>query len=274
MRAFWTGTITYGIARVPVKMYPATHEHGPDLHQVHAHDGGRISYRRFCKDCGEEVEWADMGKGYEVGVSVEVVDGKKKKTPIMVTFTDAELAEVVTHRDREMEIVQFVDPGEIDPVWFGTSYYVAPPGPKKDRDSKRVTPADASGYVLLREALRHSGVVAIARVVLRSRESMVMLRVEDDMIVAQLLRWADEINAPVFDDLADGIPAVDVPNGHLDAAVSLISALTDKWDPTQFVDGYAAGVAALVEAKRQPEPEAVPDNVTSLLDRLNAAVGV
>ncbi|GAB3677773.1 non-homologous end joining protein Ku [Angustibacter aerolatus] len=222
MRAMWKGAVSFGLVNVPVKMYTATTSHDVAFHQVHKSDGGRIRYKRVCSVCGEEVDFADIGKGYES------MDGQ------LVILTDEDLAELPVSGSREIEVERFVPAEQVDPMLFEKSYYLEP-------DKTGVKP-----YALLREALREADRMALVHIAIRSRSTLAVLRVRDDVIVLQTMLWPDEIRAAEFDDLGD---TDDLRPQELQMAASLVESMTGDYDPGEFGDDYRDAVEALLEAK-------------------------
>ena len=159
MRSMWKGAIGFGLVSIPVKLYSATEEHGVSLHQVHAADGGRIRMRRSCEKCGKEVAYAEIAKGYDDGVGRTAV------------LTDADLAELPLPSKKLIDVLAFVDAREIDPLALSRAYYVG------------AEAAAAKPYVLLREALVKTGKAAVTKIALRTRESLALLRVHEDVLV-------------------------------------------------------------------------------------------
>src|SRR4028119_553569 len=174
MRSIWRGAVSFGLVSIGVKLYSATEDKDVRFHQVHAADGGRVKYKRVCSIDGEEIEYGDIAKGYELP------DGQ------LVILTDDDLAEMPLSTRREIEVLQFVDQAEIDPVHFEKTYYLEPDGPA------------TRPYVLLRDALGNTGRVAITKIALRQRESLAALRVKDGVMVLHTMRWPDEIRRPDF----------------------------------------------------------------------------
>jgi len=221
MRAMWKGSVSFGLVNVPVSMYTATKGHDVSFHQVHKADGGRIRYRRVCEVDEKQVEYADIAKGLEVGGQ-------------LVVLTDEDLEQLPLSSSKEIEIAEFVDTDEIDPLLLDKSYYLEP----ERRAIKQ--------YVLLREALARTDRVAIVKVALRQRESLALLRVRDNVIVLQTMLWPDEVRKADFDVLdAD----VNLRKQEMQMADSLVESLTATFEPSDYEDGYAAAVEALVESK-------------------------
>jgi DNA end-binding protein Ku len=256
MRAMWSGAVSFGLVSVPIKLYSATTNHDIRFHQVHAADGGRIKYKRTCSIDGEEVDYADIVKGYETE------DGE------LITLDDDDLESLPTVSSHEIEVVEFVPADQIDPLLFDKSYYLEP-------EKKAAKP-----YALLREALVQTDRMAVVRFALRQRESLALLRVRGKAIVLQTMLWPDEVREPEFDILdAD----VELRPQELTMAASLVESLGADFDPTDFHDEYRDAVVALIERKRSTgdtRPAAVPekpaddgaDSMTDLLTALQRSV--
>ena len=252
-RAIWKGAVSFGLVSVPVKLYAATESHDISFRQVHAKDGGRIRYQRVCSIDGEEVEYADIAKGYETE------DGE------MVVLTDEDFAELPASSSREISVEKFVPREQIDPMWFEKSYYLEP------------DPAAAKPYALLREALKEADRVAVVTVSLRSRMTTAVLRVRDDVIVMQTMMWPDEVRKPEF----SGLDAADiyVKPQEMQMARMLVETLAGDYDPDEFEDDYQEALEALVRAKleggevKRTEPkEAGGGEVVDLLAALQKSV--
>ena len=247
MRSMWKGAVSFGLVSIAVKLYSATEDHDIRFHQVHKTDGGRVKYKRVCSIDGEEVEYGDIAKGFELP------DGQ------LVVLTDDDLAEMPLSTRREIEVLQFVDQGEIDPVHFEKTYYLEPDGPA------------TRPYVLLRDALTNSGRVAITKIALRQRESLAALRVKDGVLVLHTMRWPDEIRRPDFGFLDED---VSVRPQELQMAKALIGSMTGEFDPGGFTDDYREAMTALLEAKQsggevQPVPETA-DPGAAVVDLMSA----
>ena len=223
MRAIWKGAVSFGLVSVPVKLYAATENHDISFRQVHAQDGGRIKYKRVCSIDGEEVEYADIAKGYETD------DGQ------MVILDDADLAELPSSSSREISVEKFVPSEQIDPMMLEKSYYLEP-----DK-------AAAKPYALLREAIKEADRMAVVTVSLRNRMSTAVLRVRDDVLVLQTMMWPDEIRKPDFSTL-DATEGQAKPQ-ELKMARMLVDTLAGDYDPSEYEDDYASAVEGLVKAK-------------------------
>jgi len=256
VRAIWKGAVSFGLVSVPVKLYAATESHDISFRQVHAKDGGRIKYKRVCSIDGEEVEYADIAKGYETE------DGQ------MVILDDEDLAELPSSSSREISVEKFVPSEQIDPMMLEKSYYLEP-----DK-------AAAKPYALLREAIREADRMAVVTVSLRSRMTSAVLRVRDDVIVLQTMMWPDEIRKPDFAGL-DATEEAAKPQ-ELKMARMLVDTLAGDYDADEFEDDYATAVEALVQAKleggeikhaapEEPEKGEVVDLLAALQRSVEAA---
>jgi DNA end-binding protein Ku len=233
MRSIWRGAVSFGLVSIGVKLYSATEDKDIRFHQVHAADGGRIKYKRVCSIDGEEVEFSDIAKGYELP------DGQ------VVILTDEDFEELPLSTRREIEVLEFVDQDEIDPIHYEKTYYLEPDGPA------------ARPYVLLRDALENAGQVAITKIAIRQRESLAAMRVLDGVLVLHTMRWPDEIRRPDFAFLDEDIA---VRPQELQMAEALIGSMSGKFDPTEFTDDYREAMTALLEAKQSGgEVQQVPE---------------
>ncbi|MFF5098866.1 MULTISPECIES: Ku protein [Actinosynnema] len=228
MRATWRGSVTVGLVSFPVRLTPVRQERGVRLHQVHRVDGGRVRHRRVCELCGEELEAADLARGHDSGAGVVLVE-------------DEELAGLRALPSRAVEVVQFCPGGQVDPVLLGRAYYLEPEEP------------GTGSYSVLREVLERGGLVGIARVPLRAREVVAVVRPRGGVLVLQVLAWAEEVREPDF-----VVPVAVSGERELGLAASLVGAMTEDFDPAAFSDAYAAGLSRVVAdkvAERQRERE-------------------
>jgi DNA end-binding protein Ku len=233
MRSIWRGAVSFGLVSIGVKLYSATEDKDIRFHQVHAADGGRIKYKRVCSIDGEDVEFSDIAKGYELP------DGQ------VVILTDEDFEQLPLSTRREIEVLEFVDQDEIDPIHYEKTYYLEPDGPA-------VRP-----YLLLRDALENAGQVAITKIAIRQRESLAAMRVLDGVLVLHTMRWPDEIRRPDFAFLDEDIT---VRPQELQMAEALIGSMSGKFDPTEFTDDYREAMTALLEAKQSGgEVQQVPE---------------
>ncbi|MFE2143623.1 Ku protein [Streptomyces sp. NPDC059456] len=224
MRSIWNGAISFGLVSIPIKLVNATESHSISFRQIHLGDGGRIRYRKVCELDGEEVPAGEIGKGYEEA------DGS------IIPITDEDLAQLPIATAKTIEIVSFVPADEIDPLQMDAAYYLAANGPTA-----------AKPYTLLREALKRSRRVAIAKYALRGRERLGMLRVVDDVIAMHGLLWPDEIRVP------EGVAPegkVSVREAELDLADALMATLGEV-EMASLTDEYREAVEAMITAKSE-----------------------
>jgi DNA end-binding protein Ku len=222
MRSVWNGTIRLGLASIPVKAFSATEEQGTGLHHVHATDGGRVRHRRVCEVDGAEVELGELARGY-------VLPGGET-----VVLTEEDFARLPLPTSRAIEVQAFAQVEEIDPIYFARSYHLEP------------EPVGVKSYVLLSEALKRSGRVAVVKIALRQRESLAVLRVRDQVIVLETMLWADEIRTPEFPFLHQ---EVGISERELHEATDLVETLSEKFTPGKYTDSYRTALQALVQAK-------------------------
>jgi DNA end-binding protein Ku len=226
VRSIWNGAISFGLVSIPIKLVNATESHSISFRQIHLEDGGRIRYRKVCELEEREVSAPEIGKAYEDA------DGS------IIPITDDDLASLPIPTARTIEIVAFVPADRIDPLQMDTAYYLAANG----------VPA-AKPYTLLREALKRSQKVAIAKYALRGRERLGMLRVVDDVIAMHGLLWPDEIRAP--ESVAPDV-SVTVRDKELDLADALMDTLGEV-DLNELHDDYREAVEELIAAKASGE---------------------
>ncbi|MFD8750801.1 Ku protein [Kitasatospora sp. NPDC059577] len=253
MQTTWKGTISFGLVSIPVHLYSATQEHDVPLHQVHATDGGRVRMKRYCEREEKEVPYAEIAKGYESP------DGRT------VTLSDADLADLPLPSKKIIDVLAFVDEGEIDPLMFSKAYYVG----VADK-------AAAKPYALLRDALTESGQIAVTKIALRTRESPAVLRVHDNTLVLQTCIWPDEVRP------AAGIAPeedVTVRPQELKMARSLMDTLSEDFDLSRLHDDYQQALQQVISARLEgveiPHEEdggEAPDNVIDLMEALRSSL--
>jgi DNA end-binding protein Ku len=247
----WTGSISFGLVSIPIKLYKATESHDVSFHQAHDADGGRIKYSKVCADCGEVVDQAHIHKVAKFGDQE-------------VTVSAEELSSLQDEQPKTIEVLQFVDEDEIDPLAFESSYYCGPGGP-------------LNGYHLLRTAMEDTGRVAIARVTLRTRTSLALLRVtHGNVITMHTLSWTDEVRTPQFADLNKPF---EVKPQELQVAKMLVDSMSGSFKPEDYTDVYHERVLDLLAAKAgtgeftpAAKAEPVKDDVTDLMSMLQASI--
>jgi DNA end-binding protein Ku len=252
MRSIWKGTVSFGLVSIGVKLYTATEEKDVSFHQVRRTDGSRIRYKRVAEADGDEVAYGDIAKGYQLPNGETVV------------LTDEDFADLPLPTARTVDVLQFVPADEIDPIYFAKSYYLEP-------EKNAVKP-----YVLLRDALTASGMVAIVKVAIRNREQLATLRVRDGVIVMETMLWPDEVREPAFPFLDED---VELRPQERQMAESLVSSMAGDFEPEQFTDNYRQALQEVIDAKIEgrevvepTEAQPTAGKVVDLMSALRASV--
>ncbi|HEX3517862.1 MAG TPA: Ku protein [Solirubrobacteraceae bacterium] len=232
-RSMWTGAISFGMVTVPVKLYSALNRKSVRFHQLSGKSGVRIAQKRVDPQSGKEVAYQDVVKGFEIAPDRYVV------------IEPGELETLQPKKTKTIEIEDFVELSQIDPVFYDHPYYLAP------------GPGGAKPYRLLLEAMSETGKVAIARVVIRQKEQLVALRPMGDALGMATMIFADEILAPDrLDEIAEAAE-VKTTKRELDIAKQLVDSLAGDFEPEKYSDTYREEVLALIERKAQGEEIAV-----------------
>jgi DNA end-binding protein Ku len=252
-RAIWSGAISFGLVNIPVKLFSAVSRKTVRFHQLDSADHGRIQQKRVNPRTGEEVPYENLVKGYELGPDRYVV------------ITPEELESLQPEKSRAIEIEDFVDLEEIDPIFYDHPYYLLP-------DQAAEKP-----YQLLLQALEESNKVAIARMVLRSKESLVAIRSRDGVLTLETMLFPDEVIDPQsIDDRGEA--NAKISERELEMAKQLVESLTDDFEPSKYRDEYRDAVLDLIERKAQGEeivieaPEEKPKEVPDLMAALEASI--
>jgi DNA end-binding protein Ku len=226
-RAIWTGAISFGLVNIPVKLVTATSRKNVSFRELREGDGSRVRRRRVAEADGSEVSNDEIVKGFELG------DGR------YVVVQPEELEALDPVKSRAIEIEDFIELREIDPVRFDASYYLVP------------GPTAAKPYELLRQAMERTGKAGIARFVLRNREHLVVLRPLGEVLAVSTLLYHDEVIDPSeFEDLPAGM---ELGDRELTMATSLIESMTVEWDSARYTDEHRRAVLELIEAKAAGE---------------------
>jgi DNA end-binding protein Ku len=246
-RAIWNGTISFGLVNVPIGLYSAIEEKQIRFHQV-TKSGHRVRQKRVDEKTGREVDYDALVKGYE------------KARGKVVLVEPEELEAAAPEQTRTIEIEDFVELADIDPITYNSAYYVAP----------RTGAGADKAYALLREAMRKTGRAAIGRFVMRTKQYLAVIRAKDDVLVLETLYFADEIRDPA--ELK--IPKrVSVGTRELKIATQLIDSLTTEWDPGRYKDTYRARVQKVIDRKAKGETitvEAAKEDKGEVLDLVQA----
>ena len=259
-RAIWSGSISFGLLNVPVKLFSAVSSKQVSFRELRESDGSRVRHKRVAESDGEEVPYEQIVKGYEIAPEQ------------YVTFTRDELEELDPQKTKAIEIEDFVDLDQIDPIYFEHPYYLAP-----DKGAERA-------YALLVKAMTDEGKVAIARFVLRNREHLAALRPMDGVLTLTTMRFADEVVSP--GELEGLVPDGDSKprKKELDMAKELVGSLAGEFDASQYRDEYREELIGLIERKAKgeeivatdaeaPKPTKAPDLMAALEESLAAVSG-
>jgi DNA end-binding protein Ku len=253
-RATWSGFLSFGLVSVPVGLYTATEDQTIHFNQLHKGTSHRIRYKKVDEETGEEITSDDIVNGYPLGGGEYVV------------VTREEMAEAAPGKSELIEIQDFVDLDEIDPIFFRQSYYLAPKGKGADR-----------AYALLLEAMRETKKVGIATLVLRDKEHLVAVRPAEKVLMLETMYFEDEIRDPE-EELATLPPVGHANPRELSIAKKLVESLTDEWDPSRYKNTYRVRVEELIEEKRKGHAvvhgaeERPKSNVIDLMSALQASI--
>ncbi len=218
----WKGAIAFGLVNIPVELYSATRDHRPKFRLLHAKDESPVHYERVCQSEGKAVGWEDLVKGYEYD----------KGQFVVITKDDFKTAAL--EKTKTVDILDFVDPDEVDERYFETPYYLQP-GKGADR-----------AYALIREAIRDSGKIGIAKIILRDAQHLAALEAIDDALVLTMMRFADELAA--LDEFR--FPkAGDIRPAELKMAKQLVESLSAKWQPEKYTDEYRDNLMRIIKGK-------------------------
>ncbi|WP_066047940.1 non-homologous end joining protein Ku [Robertmurraya korlensis] len=253
MHTIWKGSISFGLVNIPIKLHSATEDKDIKLRTLHKKCHSPIKYEKTCPICDEEVKQEEIVRAYEYTkgkfVILEDEDFEKLKKE---------------NEEKAVEIIDFVKMEEIDPVYYDRSYYMSP--------------SDGGGkaYSLLRKALLESEKVGIAKIIIRSKEQMAVIRVYENALVMETIHFPDEVRSAAD---VPNVPAEDkVTEKELDTAIMLIDQLTTTFDPGKYTDDYRTALMELIESKRSGKEIVAPvekeqkSNVTDLMAALQASI--
>src|SRR5204862_4211106 len=251
-RAIWKGSIAFGLVNIPIELHTAVRNHRPKFRMLHAKDKSPVKFERVCLREGEPVAWEDLVKGYEY----------QKGRFVVLTKDDFRAAAL--EKTRTVDIVDFVKADEIDDRFFETPYYLTP------------VKGGERAYALLREAIRETGRIGIAKFILRDAQHLAALEVIEHALVLTIMRFADElVDAKQFDfPQAEG-----VRKGELDMAKALVNSLAAGWDPSKYTDQYRENLLRVIQGKLkgkdvalEPAGEARQAEVVDLMERLRRSL--
>ena len=251
-RALWKGSIAFGLVNIPVELHTAVRDSRPRFRMLHAEDKSPVKFERICAREGKPVAWEELVKGYEY----------QKGRFVVLTKDDFKAAAL--EKSRTVDIRNFVKGEEIDDRFFETSYYLTP-----QKGGERA-------YALLREAIRETGLVGIATIVLRDAQHLAALEVKDNAMVLTMMRYEQEL----VDTGEYHFPAAsNIRKPELEMARTLVEQLADRWDPTQYSDEYRANLMKIIKARmkgktveHKEEPQRQSAEVVDLMERLRRSL--
>lgn len=252
MRAIWKGAISFGLVTIPVGLYSAIDEKRPSFKQLRESDHSPIRYKRVAESDGQEVPYENIVRGYEVEKGRYVV------------FTGEELEGIVRGGSAQVvDVVQFVEESEIDPIYYRSSYYLAP------------EKTGIKAYRILLEALEDKGMVGLAKVAIREREYLATLRADEGVLVLETMYWPDEVREPKFENLEGD---VEVRPEEVSMAAMIVDNLTRPFDPSEWIDASREAVEEAARRKIEgqevvtPATAGQPSGVVDLMEALKASV--
>lgn len=259
MKAIWKGSISFGLVSIPVKMYSATTTKELKFNMLHAEDGGRIHYRKFCEKCGKEVNKDEIVKGYKISGNEYVI------------LTDEDFSKIPLKTVKNIEIRQFFDPSELNLIYYNSFYYLSP-----EKGGEKA-------YAILKEAMNSTNTMGIGKVTLRNREYLVTLRSFDHFraesaykvggILLSQLHYVDEIRNPM--EVPGWNQEIEVSEEELELAKQLLNAMKKPLKLEEYRDEYKEGLMKLIEAKLEGKEITVTEEVKavkSLVDALKSSL--
>jgi DNA end-binding protein Ku len=253
MHTMWKGSISFGLVNIPIKLHTATEEKDIKLRTLHNKCHAPIKYEKICSVCEQEVKPADIVKAYEYTKGKFVVLDKDDLEKLRKE-----------NEEKAVEIIDFVKIEQIDPIYFDRSYYMSP------------NEGGGKAYSLLRKALQESQKVGLAKIIIRSKEQLAVIRVYENLLVMETIHFPDEVRS------ASDVPAIPsedkVTKRELDTAILLIDQLTSEFDPEKYTDEYRTALLELIESKREGQEtvtagtKEAPSNVMDLMEALQASI--
>ena len=255
MHTVWKGSISFGLVNIPVKLHTATENRDIKLRQLHKECNSPINYQKVCPICETEVKGEDIVKAYEYS---------KNK---FVVLDDEELEKLrKENEDKSVEIIEFVKLEEIDPIYFERSYFLAP------------DTGGGKAYALLKKALSDSGKIGVAKITIRSKEQLAIVRVYGETLIMETIHFPDEVRSS---EEVPNIPSDEkITDKELDTALMLIDQLTAKFEPDKYQDDYRTALLELIEQKKNGEltvtvnekEPVIPSDMTDLMTALQASL--
>lgn len=253
MHTMWKGSISFGLVNIPIKLHAATEDKDIKLRNLHKKCHTPIKYEKVCPNCEEEIKNEDIVKAYEITKGKYIILDQK------------ELEELQKEKEEKaVEIIDFVKMEQIDPIYFDKSYFLSP------------NEGGGKAYSLLRKALEETEKVGLAKMVIRAREQLALIRVYNNTLLIETLHYPDEVRR--FEDVPNIPSEEQISKKELDTAILLIEQLTSDFAPEKYTDEYRKSLLELIEAKRMgqetvaPEANEMPANVTDLMSALQASI--
>jgi DNA end-binding protein Ku len=251
-RALWKGSIAFGLVNIPIELHTAIRNHRPKFRMLHAKDKSPVKFERVCLREGEPVAWQDLVKGYEY----------EKGHFVVLTKEDFQAAAL--EKTRTVDIIDFVKAEEIDDRFFETPYYLTP------------AKGGERAYALLRDAIRETGRIGIAKFILRDAQHLAALEVIDDALVLTMMRFSDELVDTTQYEFPSG---AGVRKGELDMAKALVESLAAEWNPSKYTDQYRENLLHVIQSKLkgkkvalEPAGEPRQAEVIDLMERLRRSL--
>ncbi|MFJ5788538.1 Ku protein [Lysinibacillus sp. NPDC093197] len=253
MHTVWKGSISFGLVNIPVKLHAATENKDIKLRQLHKECHTPISYKKVCEGCNQEVTDENIVKAYEYA---------KNK---FVVLDEEEIENLrKENENKAVEIIDFVKLGEIDPIYFERTYFLSP------------DTTGSKAYALLRQTLEESGKIGVAKIIIRSKEQLAIVRVYQNALVMETIHFPDEVRN--VQDVPNIPSEPTIVQKELDAALMLVDQLTTVFNPEKYTDEYRNALMELIEEKKATnsvsasEKRPLPDNVTDLMSALQASL--
>lgn len=252
MRTLWKGAVSFGLVNIPIKMYVATERKDIKFNYLHKECMTPIQYRKFCPHCDREIASEEIVRGYEYQKGNYVV------------INEEDLERIPLENTKTIDILDFVDLSQVDPIYFDKTYYLEP------------SQGGEKAYSLLIEAMTKTAKVAIAKIIIRSKQSLAALRVKDQVLIMETIFWPDEIRSP--SDLNLGLDRVKLHENEIKMAINLIENLPTSFKPTKYQNEYRQALWELIENKIVGKevvtvaPAAERGNVVDLMEALKASV--
>lgn len=253
MRSLWKGSISFGLVNIPVKLYAATRKKTVQFRQLHDKCLTPLEYKRFCPRCRKEAAYGEIVKGYEYDRDRFVI------------IKEEDLAKIPDKTTKTIDIVDFIDLSEIDPLYYNHAYYLTP------------TEMGEKAYNLLQESMRETGKIAVARLTIRSKHSLAALRTYEDILSLETMFYPDEVRDTA--ELPSWNRGIEIHEHELKMARELIENLTAPFDPGKYIDEYRKALLEIIEAKVAGEEVAIVEpveggRVTDLVEALQASLEV